>query len=120
MAFSNPFSLVIGTDTFVLKRVNQDNYTAEYLYTGTGFEVTMKVRHSYESKKAGVTQVDRHNVDISKTIFNVDGTTTTIQAYLVVRANRGTDPAEVAKYVGALCTVGTAEKLTISNRDLSL
>jgi hypothetical protein len=65
-------------DTFVLPhedgditctKINQDGYSAEYLYRNTTHEVRVKVRHSKVNATAARAAHDRHNVEIIETIF---------------------------------------------------
>lgn len=61
------FPLLSGNITLV--KVNQDGYSSEYRFTDSLKQLVLKIRHS--KTKASATQVakDRHNVEISRTIF---------------------------------------------------
>jgi hypothetical protein len=86
MTLSNPASVTINTVAKSLPKINQDNYGSEYLYRDTTSELRLKIRHSKESPKAGSTQVNRHNVELTQTIFATSTSPIiTRQAYLVIR-----------------------------------
>lgn len=78
----------------VLSKINQDNYSSEYLLVTSTDEFRLKVRHSKESAKAGVVPFERHNIEFSVTTF---GTPTVAEAIHIasytVRTRKGTDPA---------------------------
>lgn len=98
---TSPISVTIGGVEHLLPRINQDNFGATYLKKGTGFEVRLLIRHSYE--KANVNgQYERHNVDLQYTTFSEDGVPTTSQAYTVFRAKRGTAGTVLENVVGGL------------------
>lgn len=52
-----------------MKKINQDNYSAEYLFRETTGEYRLKVRHSNEKSSTGKVPMDRHNVEFSHTRF---------------------------------------------------
>jgi hypothetical protein len=58
----------------VCNKINQDNYSSEYLNQGTGDEVRVKVRHTKENPGADGRRLDRHNVEITHTVFAVPDT----------------------------------------------
>lgn len=88
---TSPISVTIGSDTFSLVRINQDNFGASYLAKGANVEVTLDIRHQRE--RANVDgQYERHNFDLRKTVFDPTGAVSprTYQSYTVLRAPRGT------------------------------
>lgn len=84
-----------GTDR-VLNKINQDNYSSEYLNRISTDEVRMRVRHTKESPKNGAIALDRHNVEITQTIFATLTEPEAIrQFYFVFRATPGDTESEV-------------------------
>lgn len=78
-----------GGTAVVLNKINQDNYSAEYLgREATGlYEVRLRVRHTKETAKAGSLALDRHNVELTQTVFaTVDAPEYVRQFYFVMRA----------------------------------
>lgn len=103
---TSPISVTIGSDTFSLVRINQDNFSARYLAKDTNLEITLDIKHQYE--RADVNgQYERHNVDLRKTVFDPTGLSKpkVYQAYTVMRAPRGTLSANLTEVVAGLSTV---------------
>lgn len=81
----------------VLSKINQDNYSSEYLLRTSTNEYRLNVRHGQESvaKNSGVAPFERHNIELRVTTF---ATTTAPQiehvVSTVVRTRKGSDPAD--------------------------
>nr|UJQ85517.1 MAG: putative coat protein [Leviviridae sp.] len=93
-----------GTERVVTK-INQDNYSAEYLgRAATGLdEIRLRVRHTKETPKNG-TAMDRHNVVLTQTVFATAETPEIVREYyFVIRSN----PSDVAASVIDLAEAGT-------------
>jgi hypothetical protein len=96
-----------GGTARVCNKINQDNFTAEYLNRGTGDEVRVKVRHSRENPKADGRRLDRHNVEITHTVYAVADTSpeytrvtsTTIRNYPDDDSADVSDLAEASSYL---------------------
>lgn len=84
----------------VLKKINQDSYSAEYLLRETTQSFTAKVRHASEKSLLDGKKVDRHNVEITQRVFPTEGNPlgTTRQAYTVIR-NQVDDAAASVEYL---------------------
>lgn len=68
--FGDTATVVINAANVVLKKINQDGYSSEYVFRDSVNEFRMKIRHSKESLKPGDTYpIERHNVLISQVIF---------------------------------------------------
>jgi bifunctional N-acetylglucosamine-1-phosphate-uridyltransferase/glucosamine-1-phosphate-acetyltransferase GlmU-like protein len=93
----------------VLNKINQDNYTSEFYLRDALEDYRVKVRHSTESVKAGQPVYERHQVDLTRTVF---ATTTTperiYQTYTVIRLQKGADPDAAELLASALCGVLSA------------
>lgn len=55
----------------VCSKINQDAYSSEYLNRSALIETKVKVRHSHvkANAQAGTPAKDRHNVEVTQTIF---------------------------------------------------
>jgi len=85
-----------GGTARVLKKINQDNYSAEYLHRNSTDEVRMKVRHTTETSKNGKAPLDRHNVVLSQTVFaTLVDEELFREFYFVFRATPGDTEADV-------------------------
>lgn len=59
-----------GGTAYVLSKINQDAYSAEYLVRDATSEVRVKIRHSTESVKNGeLYPLERHNLELKLTTF---------------------------------------------------
>lgn len=113
MSLDNPLVVTVGGTAHSLKRINQDNYGSVFQKLETSLEIILNVRHSYESKKPDGSQIIRHNVDLSYTVFDVDGKPTTYQAYVVCRSPRGKDPVVMTNVLDALAVLVDAESAAL-------
>lgn len=108
----SPLTVTIAGTAHSLSRINQDNFGSRYFKKAANLEITLNIRHSYETKKADG-QYERHNVDLTQTSFDAAGIPTTIQAYCVIRAKRGTDSIAPSDLLKALNVLTTAQALPI-------
>jgi predicted component of type VI protein secretion system len=113
VSLDNPFVVTIGGTAHSLKRINQDNYGSVFQKLDTSLEIIMTVRHSYETRKPDGSQIIRHNVDLSYTVFDVDGKPTVYQAYVICRTPRGKDPVVATNVLDALGVLVDAESAAI-------
>lgn len=86
MTLANPAVVTVNAVAYDLPKINQDNYGSEYLYRGTTFELRLKIRHSKEAAKAGSVEFNRHNVELTQTIYATSTDPVIIrQSYAVIR-----------------------------------
>lgn len=92
MALGQPtLTVTINAVAKVLNRIADDGYTSEYLLRGTLDEFRVKIRHSsYTDAKRAVT-IERHNVELSQTIYPVAPSTKSLvrKAYTVLENETG-------------------------------
>lgn len=69
MSFGSTATITVNAVAKVLNRINQDNYGSEYYLRSSTDEFRMKIRHSKEAKQADGRKLDRHNVEITQTVF---------------------------------------------------
>lgn len=58
-----------GGTARVLKKINQDNYSAEYLGRVSTDELRLRIRHTKEKAGANGNSLDRHNFELTQTVF---------------------------------------------------
>lgn len=85
----------------VLNKINQDNYSSEYLWVGTLSQIRARVRHTKTTARNGRPAYDRHNLEIVLTTFATETKAEyDSKVYVVFEHLPGDD--EVIKYVNAM------------------
>lgn len=79
-------TITVNSVAKTLTKINQDSYSSEYLLKEATGEYRLRVRHSKEKAVPGQVQFDRHNVELTRTIY----ATATVgqivrQSYIVIR-----------------------------------
>lgn len=70
--FADPLAVTINAVAKNLIRINQDGYSSEYLLKEASGEYRLRIRNtSYLDKARGNRKVDRHNVELTHTIYPV-------------------------------------------------
>lgn len=67
--FGNTLTLPHADGNIVLIKINQDSYASEYLYRGSLSEVRARIRHTKTKASGDRPSYDRHNVEITRTVF---------------------------------------------------
>lgn len=99
MAFSSTLGITVNAVLKTLNKINQDNYGSEYYLRETTQEFRAKIRHSVESAANGAEPFERHNLEITQTIFaTATDPERIIQVYSVFRV-RKSESAVVANYL---------------------
>lgn len=105
-----------GGTTKVLSKINQDSYSAEYLLRSSTDEIRARVRHSKEAVKNGSPAMERHNVELTQTVFATATEPAKVrQSYIVHRAQVGDDLAlsiDVCQALAFFLTEANLVKLT--------
>lgn len=92
-------SITINSVAKVLSKINQDSYSAEYVLRSTTEEFRMKVRHSLEKPSLLTTGLDRHNVELTHTVYATATVPKIVrQVYGVIR-NLASDDATQVGYL---------------------
>nr|URG16088.1 MAG: coat protein [Leviviridae sp.] len=103
MAIANPLVLTYNAGTKSLVRINQDQYGSEYYLREATQDFRVKIRHSKESAQKNGVVLERHNVELTQTVFGVSGAPDEVmQVYVVVRNAKTSTSANVAKLGDAL------------------
>lgn len=102
-------TVTYNTVATVLNKINQDGYTSEYYKRGTLEDMRVFVRHSNERVVAGKPAYERHQIDLTRTVF---ATTTTpervYQVYTTIRLQKGSDPDAAEYLTAALCGLSSS------------
>lgn len=74
MAFGDTVTITINSVAKVLKKINQDAYSSEYLLRETGKEFNLLIRHSRDKVLVNGFPQERHNVTFSEVNYpDADG-----------------------------------------------
>lgn len=83
-----------------LNKINQDGYTSEYFLREATQEFRMKIRHSKDRPTTSGVQVDRHNVELTQTIYAVaPATVHKVRRCYCVITNENSDDATQLGYL---------------------
>lgn len=86
MAFGATLTVTVNAVAKVLNRINQDNYGSEYYLRSSTDEYRARVRHTKEAPQSDGTVNDRHNIEVTHTVYATSTTKKIVrQAYIVVR-----------------------------------
>lgn len=106
MTIANPLVITLGGSGGTAKslpKINQDAYGSEYFLRESTQELRVRIRHSRETPKAGELALERHNFEITQTIFGTAGAADKVrQVYLVLRATKSDTLADVVDLGEAL------------------
>jgi hypothetical protein len=114
--FADPAVVTINGSNKSLVRINQDRYSSEYLHRTATEEYRMIVRNNTRTDRARAVKVDRHNVELTHTVFPVAPSTRSYirKTYVVIENEQGdtlTDPQYVASGLFAYLTAANITKL---------
>lgn len=113
MTIANPLVVTVNAVAKNLPRINQDNYSSEYYLEEATQSFRVKIRHSKESPQSNGSQFDRHNVELTQTIFGVGGALDEVfQTYVVIRNTKVTTTTNLGYLQAALNGVLTAGMVT--------
>lgn len=101
MAFGSTAVITINSVAKTLNRINQDNYGSEYFLRGTTDEYRMKVRHSKESPQSDGTVYDRHNIEVTHTVYATSTTKKIVRQFYLVGRVQSDDDLTDAGYLFA-------------------
>lgn len=85
----------------VVTKINQDGYGSEYMFRNSTGQMRVKVRHSERKATAQTAAIDRHNVEITQTVFGVDDAADLQRKVYIVIEQEPSDTD--IKLVDALC-----------------
>lgn len=73
MAFGDTVTITINAVAKVLNKINQDQYTTEYLLRETDREFGLRIRHTKDKTVMNGFPVERHYVVLTETKYPVTG-----------------------------------------------
>jgi len=85
-------TITVNAVAKALKKINQDQYAAEYLLRETDGEYRLKIRHSTDKGLVRGETMDRHNVELSHTVFG----TSPDDGYTVIVSSTLRNPQRIA------------------------
>ncbi|DAD52253.1 coat protein [ssRNA phage SRR6960507_12] len=89
MTIPNPLVVTVNGAAKNLPRINQDSYGSEYYLEETSQSFRVKIRHSKETPRKDGVQYDRHNVELTQTIFAVGAVPEySFTTYVVIRHDK--------------------------------
>jgi hypothetical protein len=106
MAIANPIVITLGGSGGTAKslpKINQDQYGSEYYLREATQDFRVKVRHTRESANSAGVVLERHNLEITHTVFGTAGAPDDVmQAYVVLRNSKTATLATVQNLGTAL------------------
>lgn len=114
--FADPAVVTVNSVAKSLVRINQDRYSSEYSLRTATEEFRMFIRNSSRIDKKRALRVDRHNVELTHTLFPVAPATRSYvrKAYVVFENEEGdslTDPQYVTSALLSFLTAANITKL---------
>lgn len=101
MSFADPQSITVNAVAKSLVRINQDGYSSEYFLREATLEYGFRIRNT-SFLRAGVT-IDRHNVEVTQTVYATPTVpSVTRKAYVVLENSRADTPADAINLLKAL------------------
>lgn len=93
--FADPSVVTIDSVAKNLVRINQDQYSSEYMLRSSTDEFKLIIRNTSYYNKRTASPTDRHNFELTQTIFPVAPATTSVvrKVYVVIENQRGDDLA---------------------------
>lgn len=101
--FGDSIILTVNAIAKTLKKINQDSYSSEYLLRESDGEYRLRVRHSKEKALLRGETMERHNVELTRTLFGTapdDGYTVVVST--TIRNPQRITGVEVDQYSDAL------------------
>lgn len=109
MAIANPLVITVNAVAKNLPRINQDSYGSEYFLDEGTQSFRVKIRHSKEGRQSSGVVFDRHNVELTQTIFGTGGDPDiTFQTYVVIRNDKSATAVNMGYLQSALNGLLTA------------
>jgi len=103
MAIPNPLVITVNTVAKNLPRINQDSYGSEYYLEEAAQSYRVKIRHSKEGIQKNGVQFDRHNVELTRTVFASGGVPEySYTTYVVLRNDKQVSANDLGFLQGAL------------------
>lgn len=69
----NTLVLPVSGGDVTLVKINQDNYSGEYLFRNSTSQYRARIRHTKTKASGGKPEYDRANFEVVQTVFEADG-----------------------------------------------
>lgn len=104
MSIANPLVVTVNSVAKNLPKINQDNYGSEYFLRESTQEFRVTIRHAQENAQKDGSQLDRHNVKLTQTIYaTVAGEPDDVlETYAVIRMAKDGDVTKLGYLQAAL------------------
>lgn len=94
MTIPNPLVITYNAVAKNLPRINQDGYGSEYYVEETTQSFRVRIRHSKSTSKTSLASaVQRHNVELTHTVFGVSGAADSVRKTYTVIEHDSSGPA---------------------------
>lgn len=80
--FADTLTITVNTVAKVLVKINQDAYASEYMLREATQQFVLRIRHTEVNRNGA--SVDRHNVEITQTIFATESAAEIVRKVYVV------------------------------------
>lgn len=111
--FADTITITINAVDKILKKINQDNYGSEYILREATGEFRMKIRNSSSQPKTLASRLNRHNVEVSHTVFATETTPELLRRlYFVYEDQTGDDPTESIDFAVGVSAFQSEANLT--------
>lgn len=102
MTIANPLVITYNAVAKNLPRINQDAYGSEYLLREALQEFRVKIRHTKENPSKDGVQYERHNVELTHTLYaTATDPAVVTQEYVVIRNVLAEDATSLGYLNGA-------------------
>jgi hypothetical protein len=114
--FADPQTLTVNSVAKALVKINQDQYSSEYLLRSSTDEFRLRVRNTSGKPKSRSVVVDRHNVEFTHTVFATATDPIKVRkGYFVIENDQGdtlADPTYVASALFSWAIASTNANIT--------
>lgn len=105
MAIANPLVIAYDGSNISMVKINQDSFGSEYYFRDSTQDFRVRIRHTVESPGKNGLTFERHNVELTRTLFStVLGTPDLVEQIYFVLRNTKSDPAATVAKLGDMMT----------------
>lgn len=119
---ASPTTVTIAGTGHVLTKIQENDGRSLYRKKAAGLQIDLSIRHSLEGKATDGNRIERHNVELSYTTWDVNGVPTNYNSYIVMRipqALGATPVIDASAGLYAWLTASTNANLTaVANFDV--
>lgn len=103
--FADPQTVTIGGVAQAMNKINQDQYSSEYLLVTSTHEHRLRIRNTNHKDKVRGVPISRHNVELVVTAYPVAPATLSVarKFYFVIENQQGDTLDDVARVAEGIC-----------------